>query len=144
MKVYLRWFTVFSVLGTAFFGVLVVAADIPQDREESKRTEALRAQEESLFARIDARRQIVEDAIAGKLTLPQAAKKFGALYTYDAETMQSIRLVLSADSDEECLYRQVVLHVKAALEGRTSETDMVLSRLEAELQKYISEHTPET
>jgi hypothetical protein len=131
-----------SVLGIAFVGVLGVAADIPQVRETMQLADSLDAQQQAVFSRIEARRQIVEEVIAGRLTLMVAADKFGALNAQEPESMTAVRLNYRGDSDRKSLCQQVLHHVQVALEGRSSEAEAVIPRLEREMQAYIGEDGP--
>jgi len=136
MKAYLCLLT---VLGIGFFGILSVAADFPRAWQESRLTQALHAQQQAVSERESARQQIVEDVIAEKLTFAQAVEKFSKLEAYNTKTLKAIRLTLAVDSQQECLCCQVMMHIKVALEGKTS-ADTILPRLESEWNDYIGEH----
>jgi hypothetical protein len=139
MKAYACLFTVLTI---AFVGVLAVAADIPQYREQSRLTASLDAQVEAVFARAEAQNQIVEEVIAGKMTLLIAAEKIGELYAKEPESMLSVRFAFPGDTDKECLCRHVLFIVKVALEDRPSQAETVIPRLESEMHDYLGEPVP--
>jgi hypothetical protein len=136
MKAYV---CLFAVLSIACVGVLGVAADFPQAREASRIAAALDEQKDAIFTRAEARNQIVDEVIAGRLKLPLAAEKFGALNRMAPEAMAGVRLTIAGDSEKECLCRQVILRVKAALEDHPSQAEIVLPRLESEMHDYLGE-----
>ncbi len=138
MKAYL---CLFASLGIATVGLFCQAADFPQAKAENQRAESLRNQQEAVNLRSELRQQIVADVIAGELTVPQAADRFLGLNGSEPRVLKAVKMTLPADSDKERLCQQVLLHVKAALEGRTSEGDTILPRLEKQMQEQKSEHT---
>jgi len=140
MKAYLG---LFAIVITGMSGVFAVSADIPAQREENWRAQVLRAQHVCIHARANVRKHIVEELIDGRLTLPEAASQFGELNTKDPQTMTAIQSTLTGDSDQERLCRQVLMHVKVALEDRPSEADKVSPRLQSQWKEYLHEPLPE-
>jgi hypothetical protein len=53
--------------------------------------------------------------------------------------IKAVKMMLPGDSDKERLCQQVLLHVKAALEGSTSEGDTILPRLEKQMHDYVND-----
>lgn len=139
MKAYVYLFT---LLGIAFFVVLGVAAGSPQAREASRLADELLVQEQVIFARAETKQHIVEDVIAGRLTLPEAADKFGELNSEAPESMTAVRLTIAGKSDKERLCREVIHRVKVELEERTSEAERVVPRLEREMHEHLGEAVP--
>ncbi len=139
MKAYLGLFAI-VIVGVS--GVFAVSADYPQQQQEDWRAQVLRAQHVSICARSHERKQIVEDYIAGVVTLQEAATKFGELDNRDPENMTTLRVTLACDSQQQCLCRQVLMHVKATLEDRPEEAEQVTPRLESQWQNYLHEPVP--
>src|SRR5690349_9835762 len=115
----------FAIVITGLTGVFAVSADIPERRGADWQARVLHAQHVSIHARADIRKHIVEDFIAGRLTLAEAASQFGELNAKDPETLTALQVTLTGDSDQERLCRQVLMHVKCALEDRPSEAGQV-------------------
>lgn len=136
MKAYL---CLFFALGIASFGVLCKAANIAQVLETNRVTESLNDQQQVTFDRADAKQQIAEELIAGRMTLAAAADKFGELNKKAPECMTAVRLTYTGDSDKEFLCREVINRVKIALEERTAEAERVIPRLEKEMQENFDD-----
>jgi len=126
------------------FGALVVVGSVVWSErdlpglmaEEQDREAKLDAQVKVALGRIDYRQRIVEDLIAGQISLANAAVKFEELNSTYAGGA-SVVLTSPEASEEEIRYRQVMFKVKATLEGPPSEASAVVERLEAELRKQL-------
>jgi hypothetical protein len=130
----------FIVAGVAAAGaVLWRAVDLPQVFSEQGRYAAdLRAQQETLSARREARKEILQDVVAGRLTLLQAADQFKGLNERHPECMTAVRSAYDGGSDEERLCRQVIAGVEELLADRPpSEAASIIARLEAQLHDHF-------
>jgi hypothetical protein len=136
MKAYLFLST---VLGVAFFGALAVASDLPKQWETSLIADFLNDQQQVIFGRTEAKQQIVEDVIAERLTLSQAADKFGELNTKAPECMSAVRMYFLSPTAKESLCREVDYKIKLALEQRTAEAERVIPRLKIETHEQFGE-----
>jgi hypothetical protein len=139
MKAYLCLFVGFGIAASA---VLCDAGDISKVLSQERRAEALRGQKEAIFTRAEARQQVIDELIAGRMTLKQAVARFGELNAMEPEQMTVVRETFPGDSDEERLCRQVLGQVQVELQGRTSEADTILPRLEAEMHEQFGQHSP--
>ncbi len=128
-----------TVLGIAIGGALAVAADLPQAWETKQIADALNLQQQVIFERAEAKHQIVEDVIAERLTLSQAADKFGELNTKPPECMSAVQTFFLCSTAHESLCREVFYRVKLALEERTAEAERVIPRLKNEMHKHFGE-----
>lgn len=96
------------------------SADGPWD--ETARAEELDARMEAIAKRREARRAIAADVIAGRATLEQATERFLELNRLHPECMTALRLTNPGASDEQCVRRQVLEHVKSARCETSAET----------------------
>jgi hypothetical protein len=109
-----RWYW---LLGSANGGVLVLCMLVCHLRQQTSatpsaednwcsselhRSELLEAQMQELFSRSAARRHVVEELLAGRLTWAQAAEHFAALNHRSPECKTALRLRYVGVSDEEC------------------------------------------
>jgi hypothetical protein len=126
------------------FGALVVMGGVVWSERnlpslmmgEQEREAKLDAQVKVALGRIDYRQKVVEDLIAGQISLANAAVKFEELNaTYAGGT--SAVLTSPEASEEEIRCRQVIFKVKATLKDRPCEASAVMERLEAELRKLL-------
>ncbi len=88
---------------------------------------------ELAFRRDRARQDIINDLIAGRRTLPDAAHLLHALGPQPEHYLASLRQRYPGKSDGECLCREVIRWVRIEL-GDTEQAAAVVARLEAELQ----------
>jgi hypothetical protein len=133
-----------TVLGIAFFGALGVAADLPQRWETNRIADSLFVEQGVLFNRVEAKQQILDDVIAGRMTLPKAAEKFGELNSQAPESMTAVRDYFAGDTDNERLCRQVIHRVKFMLDEDSSEAATVIARLEREMHEYLGGSSSES
>jgi len=127
------------------YGVLAVVVgvawnerDIPrQMTAEQEREATLDNQLKVALGRVDYRQKVVEDLIAGQISLASAAAKFEELNaTYAGGA--SATVLFPGVSEEESRCRQVINQVKLILQDRPSEANEVVERLEAALRKHLS------
>jgi hypothetical protein len=94
---------------------------------EVQRTSSSRSQQRSLaLQRLHGKQQIVADLIGGRLSLLEASSRFRAL-SDDGRT-------------EEAACREVIGWAHLALRDRPETADAVSTRLEEELERYLSCH----
>ena len=130
------------------YGVLAVVAgvvwherDIPrQMADEQEREAILDARLKVTLGRIDYRQKVVEDLIAGQISLPNAAAKFEELNATYAGGTAAV-LSFPGVSEEESRCRQIIGQVKVMFENRPSESSAIVERLEAELRKHMGRST---
>ena len=130
------------------YGVLAVVAGVVwherdqarQMVDEQEREAILDARLKVTLGRIDYRQKVVEDLVAGQISLTNAAAKFEELNaTYPGGT--AAVLSFPGVSEEESRYRQVIGQVKVMFENRPSEASVIVERLEAELRKHMGRST---
>jgi hypothetical protein len=99
---------------------------------------------EILVLRIGAKKDIVDEVIAGRLSLVQAAALFGALNQLPPESVKPSlsdldpsRLRFLAHSDEDRLCQQVVRWVSWELAGEPDRREATVARLEAEFKAAL-------
>lgn len=139
MKAYVYLFTVLSFVTV---GTLGVAAEFAQVWEANRVTDSLLSQQTATTHRAEVKQQIVDDVIDDRLTLAQAADRFGEWNAKAPETMTAVRMSFSGASDKERLCRQVIQRVEIALQDRTSEDETVIPRLEREMHELLGDSTP--
>jgi hypothetical protein len=105
----------------------------------TRRREMLRADNEATLARIDGKNRVAAEALAGRLTLLEAAARFRDLSPADLpEVVRAQRQGLyPAASEEERYCREVIGWAGAALEARHQPDGGALRRLEAELDEHL-------
>jgi hypothetical protein len=125
-------------------GVVAVAAVLGQGAElpgvilnESRRAEVLAAKEMAVAARAQARAQALDELIAGRLTLLQAADRFADLNATDPECQTAVLSTLEGYSEQERLCRQVILCVESTLQDQPARAATVLTRLQGELREQF-------
>jgi hypothetical protein len=90
--------------------------------------------------RLEARNRIVDQVLAGRLTLLEAATQFRGLFE-SPEARATLRRRLPGVPYEQALCRQVIFDVRASLElGAVDAVGNVLARLEAELAEHLNRH----
>jgi hypothetical protein len=132
----------FMAAGVATAGALLwQGRELPRAfQDEGRRAADLRAVQEALSFRHEARREILEDVVAGRMTLLQAADQFKGLNERHPESMTAVRFTYDGGTDEERLCRQVIAGVQGLLDDRPpSEAAPIIARLEAELHDHFGE-----
>jgi hypothetical protein len=139
MKAVAYLFIVASVAAAG--AVLWQGVDLPQVlRDQIRRAGDIRAQQETVSDRRQARRETLEALVAGRLTLLQAASRFKGLNERPPECMTAVRSTYEGASDEERLCRQVIAGVRGLLEDLPpSESASIIARLESELHAHFAE-----
>jgi hypothetical protein len=102
-------------------------------REEDERAALLDAETRATRARIDAKLALVDDLVAGRVTLSHAADEFGKLNAVYPSFFDSVRLLHPDVPDDLVVCRHVIDYCAAALEHRPERT-AVLARLEDEFE----------
>lgn len=136
MKAYVYLFTILSFVTV---GTLGVAAEVAQLWETRRAADSLVNQQNAIFRRVEVKQQLVDDVIADRLPLAEAAYSFGVWNAKAPETLTAVRVSFPGTSDKERLCRQVIRRVEMALQDRTSEAETVLPRLEREMREYLAE-----
>lgn len=128
----LAWMT---LAGCTFLGWTLLDAQADLQHEDEHRAR-LEAEGQDVLYRIAVKRQVVEEVIAGRLSLPEAAAWFRELNGAYSIHLSVLRRQHPGLSDDEILYRNVIDFVDSHLERRPEESAVVLARLEAELTAW--------
>jgi hypothetical protein len=94
-------------------------------------------QQEVTRIRGEAHRQLIDDVIAARQTLLEAAARLRDLNEMEPECMTSIRMYVPGASDEERLCRLIIHSVRTRLEDQPDEATIVVGRLEMELRHHF-------
>jgi hypothetical protein len=109
-----------------------------QFAEALQRESELNTACQAAFLRIGVRNGIVADLVADRITLLEAAARFGGLNEQLSDGRRLLSASIPARSEGERLCRQVILHVKSWEEERADPDDLVHhQRLEAELEQLL-------
>ena len=104
--------------------------------------EALDRQREAAIQRSRARREVVEEVIAGRMDLPQAAARFRAMNeTMPATILETARNYFPAKCDEELAWRQVISWVRVSIDDEHTR-EMVCARLQRRLDEHLRHEMP--
>jgi hypothetical protein len=104
---------------------------------EFERAAKLRAQEGLAAARLQQRQQIINEVIAGRLSLTHAASRFLRLNKSTPECMTALRSYYPGMPDEQRVCEQVIYAVRLVLEDRGEPSDEMEKRLRAELRDLL-------
>jgi hypothetical protein len=105
-------------------------SDLRRLAAEGERSQALNRRCQDLFARSEARRDVVLELLDERLTLRQAVSEFRRLSEADGEGGEELRVLLGGVSADEALARSVLFWAAAELAGRPAEQrDAALLRL---------------
>ena len=105
---------------------------------ERQRGDDLDAQLEAVKRRYNARQEVVDDVIAGRLGLLDAAARFRDVTPGPNETVPYLRTAFAGGNDDERFCRWVIVRVDATLLSRSpAEADRAKARLEKELQDCL-------
>ena len=110
---------------------------------ESRKSEEMDQAAPLLLRRIVERRRVTAEVRAGRLTLFEAAARFGKLNAGPGEygIQQTVQSVYPGDSYEEKLCRQVIRHVELeAASESPGAAEAAVARLEAELEDHMLRH----
>jgi hypothetical protein len=105
--------------------------------DESQRAAKLRAREGLAEERLRQRTRIVEEVIAGRLSLAQAAARFLRLNKATPECMSALRGLSPGVADEQIACEQVIYAVGIVLEDRREPSAAVLDRLRGALRELL-------
>jgi hypothetical protein len=83
--------------------------------------------------------QIIRELLDGRLTLPAAARRLGALHADDAAFLFVVRVHEPGTTDDERLCRHLISIVGADLADEPARARAIRSRLEAELQAFLTD-----
>jgi len=90
------------------------------------------------YHRIQAKHVVVTELLADRLTLLEAAARFGELYAGIPEIWDRLLRTYPGVPYEVALCRKVIEHTRSALQVRAPEqVGSVVARLEAELQAHL-------
>ena len=120
-------------------GVLWLGREVPGVLQgETVRADNLRVLQDALSSRHEAKQKLLEDLVAGKLTLLQAADRLQELDERAPESMTAVRSTYQGNSDKERVCRQAIDGVQGFLEDRPpSEVSSIIARLEGELHEHF-------
>lgn len=124
--------------GCTFLGWTLLQAQADLRQEDEHRAQ-LEAHGQDVLYRIAVKRQVVEEVIAGRLSLPEAAAWFRELNGAYSAPLDVLRRQHPGLSDDEIACRNVIDFVDAHLERRPLEAGVVRARLEAELAAWQSD-----
>jgi hypothetical protein len=110
----------------------ILAAKAEGTSEQRRRNEALDAQWAVVRNRIQVRQTIVDEVLAGRMTVAEAVVRFQELNRMSPHCMALLRQAHPGESDEQCVRRQVWRYLQSALEERPAEARAIRQRLEAE------------
>jgi hypothetical protein len=105
---------------------------------EKQRSAALDGFADQLHHAYQAKRAIGADLAAGRLTLPEAVKRFQLLVVHPALFWKALRNNEVGASDEERLCRHVIAWAAIALEEDPGTCEAVIARLEKELRRHLA------
>lgn len=93
------------------------------------------------YARIrretEVRHQVIDDLLAGRKTLLEAASRFQAINQNSLEfKWDAFRYSFAGRSDEERTCRQVIAHVAARLRAQANQGDYIIEQLNGELRNH--------
>ena len=104
---------------------------------EAQRGEEFDEENRAMLSRLAAKRQVVEEAAAGRLTLLEAVARFRELdATTPERQIRAWRTAIAANSDEERYCLTVIQHVWALLQERPGASRDVLGELKAQLEEH--------
>jgi hypothetical protein len=106
----------------------------PYPAERQTRNEGASIAPRAVMQSLLAKQQIINELIAGRLELLEAAARFQAAHR---TTAACLVVVAAAPGDGESLCRTVIGWVHLALSGRPEEAERVSERLERELQGHL-------
>jgi hypothetical protein len=105
--------------------------------EEGERERHLEAWREALFRRIEGKRQIAEELIAGRLTLREGVARLRELRRLTPNVLEDVDRTVPGESDEERGCRQLIALARALLKEQPEKALEVSQRLEAERQGWM-------
>jgi hypothetical protein len=106
--------------------------------EEAARLEKLEREREATFAAIGRRAELLDEVIAGRCALPEAAARSWELNrSMPGFHWENFRRFYPGATDGERCCRHVIRHVTNRLEDRPDRGEAVVRRLEAELVECL-------
>jgi hypothetical protein len=116
--------------------------NMPELQEQIARNlreqEALDREGEVVHRRMAAKRVVVADLAAERLTLLEAAARFRDLNALSPDSLHYVRTCYPGTTDEERLCRQVIAWTETELhERRADDAERVVARLRAELGELL-------
>jgi hypothetical protein len=134
----LAWPGLFAALG---LDVRIASEDAAFLDREIERSDQLDAGLEEAMRRNVARRRLIRDLAAGRLSVPEAAQKFWEIRVAPAWFLRDCLLREErGDSDEERLCRHVIRWIWEELQDRPEEAERAVALREAELAKHLAQH----
>jgi len=104
---------------------------------EATRTEELSRRQHHSNERILAKDRIARDLIAGRMSLAEAARRFGALPHAPAPLREQLRADYVGASEEECMCRHVIEWACQLTRNQPGEAEALRRRLEEELRANL-------
>jgi hypothetical protein len=122
-------------------GLRCLPEDWAQLAEEDERSQELDDRRAALNVRMEAKVQIIQDLIAGRLTLLAAAARFRDLNSRPPHFHWGrFRMAYAGATDDEKHCNEVLAAVEACRGGRDS-ADPLVDRLRRELEQHVREGT---
>lgn len=100
--------------------------------EQYRRAGQLEREWEALIRRQHARQSIIEDLLAGRLSLARAVERFESLNQLPPDCRTALRNTYPCASDTECARRQVGCYLQQALAEQPDKADVIRQRLETQ------------
>jgi hypothetical protein len=152
MNTFIRFVTVNLCLGVLALGIVIVdlvgrltgppQRDLNQQvtlTEELARTERLSQLREASFRRVDSKRLVAEEVIAGRRSLAEAIEEFRDLDRQWPDVSAGIKIPEHEwMSEDEWYGRAVIGQVRQVLADRPDEAATVIGRLEKELRLVLA------
>jgi hypothetical protein len=98
----------------------------------------LEAKDQATLHRIAVKEQLIQEVIAGRVSLMEAAAQFRALNATQPRFMEIIRDFYAGATDEECLCKNVLGYVATYL-GEGAKNHEVYRRLNADLAQRLAQ-----
>jgi hypothetical protein len=106
--------------------------------EEAERTERLQREQRETDAALRGRAAVLDDVIAGRCSLPEAAARFWELNrSMSAFHWENFRRAYPGATNGERCCRHVIQHVVSRLEDEPNRREAVVGRLKAELAECL-------
>jgi hypothetical protein len=127
------------IVGTLGFDVWNTLEAREQTKEATATEQVLEASAAELRQRHEAKSALIDDLIAGRVTLAEVAEQFMILNRGRPACMEVIRRTCSGATDEEKMARNVIRFAEASFQDDPNAA-AVRTRLEAELAAMFDPH----